>query len=120
MAFVLAPPVCYSTGRNVRASEGSTNRRRAPLGQYDFAWWTDAVLPVTEELVKAGRGQPTPAFWRCLYKQEDESGGPYLSGWLVRLLPYLKGGTPNPLLGVPWDRSVGDDAADFGPRSGRH
>src|SRR5262249_31795083 len=33
---------------------------------------------------------PTPSFWADLYKQHHGSGGPFLSGWLVRLLPYLK------------------------------
>jgi hypothetical protein len=85
------------------------HRRVGLLGRYDLAWWTDALLPVTEELVKTARGEPTAAFWRCLYKQEDESGGPYLSGWLVRLLPYLEGGKRNPLLGVPWDKCILDE-----------
>jgi hypothetical protein len=60
------------------------------LEQYDLTWWTDRLQPITAELVKAARGNPTPSFWKSLYKEENSSGGPYLSGWLVRLLPYLK------------------------------
>jgi hypothetical protein len=60
------------------------------LGQYDLKWWTDRLAPITAEFVKAAKGEPTPAFWKCLYKEDGGSGGPYLSGWLVRLLPYLK------------------------------
>lgn len=85
------------------------HRRVGLLGRYDLRWWTDAVLPITEEFVRAARGQPTTAFWRCLYKLQDESGGPYLSGWLMRLMPYLEGGEPNPLLEVPWDQTVVQD-----------
>jgi hypothetical protein len=60
------------------------------LGRYDLSWWTDQVEPIIDEFVKAAKGSPTPSFWKQLYKEEDESGGPYVSGWLVRLLPYLK------------------------------
>jgi hypothetical protein len=88
------------------------------LGRYDLRWWTDHVAPITAEFVQAARGRPTPSFWRCLYKEAGGSGGPYVSGWLVRLLPYLKHRdyddasrslTPwrtdlrNPLLGKPPD-----------------
>ena len=42
------------------------------------------------EFVAAAKGSPNQAFWKAIYKQEGESGGPYTTGWLVRLLPYLK------------------------------
>jgi hypothetical protein len=29
------------------------------------------VRPITEEFVKAARGNPTPAFWKCLDKEEN-------------------------------------------------
>jgi hypothetical protein len=60
------------------------------LGQYDLCWWTEEVEPILDEFVKAAKGSPTPTFWQRLYKEYDASGGPYVSGWLVRLLPYLK------------------------------
>ena len=28
--------------------------------------------------------------WKNLYKKNHHSGGPYVDGWLIRLLPYLK------------------------------
>jgi hypothetical protein len=60
------------------------------LGPYDLSWWTDKIMPVIDEFVKAAKGNPTTSFWKNLYKQHKFSGGPYVSGWLVRLLPYLK------------------------------
>lgn len=60
------------------------------LGQYDLSWWTNAVVPIMDEFVKAAKGTPTASFWKNLYKENNDSGGPYVSGWLVRLLPYLK------------------------------
>jgi hypothetical protein len=60
------------------------------LEQYDLKWWTDDLRPILEEFVKAAKGRPNQAFWKAIYKQEDDSGGPHTTGWLVRLLPYLK------------------------------
>jgi hypothetical protein len=66
------------------------HRRVGRLAPFDLKWWTDAVQPITAEFVRAAQGRPTRSFWKGLYKEEDSSGGPYVSGWLVRLLPYLK------------------------------
>jgi hypothetical protein len=60
------------------------------LEQFDLKWWTDDVRQITAEFVRAAQGHPNQPFWRAAYKQRDASGGPYTSGWLVRLLPYLK------------------------------
>jgi hypothetical protein len=66
------------------------HERVGRLEQYDLKWWTDEVRPITAELVQAANGKPTASFWKNLYKEHDASGGPYLTGWLLRLLPYLK------------------------------
>jgi hypothetical protein len=60
------------------------------LVRFDLAWWTDHLGPILDEFIKAAKGDPTPSFWKQLYKKVNGSGGPFLSGWLVRLLPYLK------------------------------
>jgi hypothetical protein len=60
------------------------------LEQFDLDWWTDDLKQIATEFVQAAEGRPNVAFWKAVYKQEDASGGPYTSGWLVRLLPYLK------------------------------
>jgi len=64
--------------------------RAGQLDRFDLAWWTDKVVPILDEFIRVAKGNPTPSFWKQLYKKEDESGGPYVNGWLVRLLPYLK------------------------------
>jgi hypothetical protein len=68
----------------------NVRERVGRLGQYDLSWWTDRVGPIIDEFVKAAKGSPTPSFWKGLYKEHHRSGGPFVSGWLVRLLPYLK------------------------------
>lgn len=84
------------------------------LEQFDLQWWTRTLIPVLDEFVKAARGEANPAFWRCLYKEVDMSGGPYIYGWINVFFPYRSSdgeiGTQrrrNPLL----DRM---DAADLG------
>lgn len=66
------------------------HRRVEGLVPFDLGWWIQHLLPITEEFVKAAKGTPTVSFWRGLYKDDRGSGGPYLTGWLLRLLPYLK------------------------------
>jgi hypothetical protein len=60
------------------------------LAQFDLKWWTDDVRQITAEFVRAAQGDANQPFWRAVYKKQDGSGGPYTSGWLMRLLPYLK------------------------------
>jgi Domain of unknown function (DUF4419) len=60
------------------------------LEKFDLNWWTDDVRQITAEFVRASQGKPNQSFWRAAYKQKNSSGGPYTSGWLLRLLPYLK------------------------------
>jgi hypothetical protein len=68
----------------------SVHRRAEGLQVYGLRWWTDDLLRITSEFVAAATGDADGAFWRAMYKQQDDSGGPYTTGWLVRLLPYLK------------------------------
>lgn len=30
-----------------------------------------------------GGDEPDPAFWTSIYKLKDESGGPYINGWIT-------------------------------------
>jgi hypothetical protein len=66
------------------------HQRVGRFEQFDLKWWTDDLLQITGEFVAAAKGRTNTIFWKAIYKQEDESGGPYTAGWLVRLLPYLK------------------------------
>jgi hypothetical protein len=73
------------------ASDWENVRERVGrLGEYDLSWWTDEVGPILDEFVKAAKGSPTRSFWKGLYKEGEGCCGYYVSGWLVRLLPYLK------------------------------
>ncbi|MEN9360669.1 MAG: hypothetical protein RL095_2204 [Verrucomicrobiota bacterium] len=46
-----------------------------------------AVLkPILEQFCAASRGQVDPAFWQSFYKFESESGGPFITGWIMVFL----------------------------------
>lgn len=62
------------------------------LAQFGLGWWTSAVEPIIRHFIDAVEGKVDLGFWQSLYKQKHASGGPYLSGWLIKLLPYLNGG----------------------------
>lgn len=64
--------------------------RAEELGRFGLNWWTEALLPILEEFVAASRGRADPRFWRSIYKIDDGSGGPFISGWITAFFPYFK------------------------------
>ena len=59
------------------------------LAQYDLDWWIDALRPILDQFVAAASGDVNQQFWSTTYKQINTSGGPYISGWIVTLFPYI-------------------------------
>ncbi len=73
----------------------SIRSRAAKLADLDLRWWVGALLPILDELCAAAQGRPDIALWRSLYKRNDGSGGPYITGWINTLFPYVvAGGQP--------------------------
>lgn len=65
-------------------------RRRVDiLGEYELAWWADAVRPVCDQFVATARGEIDREFWQAIYKPRQVYEGARVSGWLLRLFPYL-------------------------------
>jgi hypothetical protein len=60
------------------------------LADLDLSWWTSVLSPILDQFVSAAGGEPDRAFWRSIFKVDGQSGGPYLTGWLLRLFPYLQ------------------------------
>jgi hypothetical protein len=54
-----------------------------------------ALLPVIDDLVLAAAGKDDPEFWNSIYKQNNDSGGPYINGWLVAFLAHDYRGGPS-------------------------
>lgn len=65
-------------------------RRVDVLAEYDLAWWVDAMAPVLDQLVNTARGVVDRDFWQCIYKPTEAYGGEIVSGWIMRLFPYLQ------------------------------
>jgi hypothetical protein len=61
------------------------------LRQFDLDWWIDALIPVLDQFVAASRGNVDVDFWGRIYNRDNESGEPRVSGWILRLFPYLPG-----------------------------
>ena len=68
--------------------------RACGLAEYDLKWWIEALKPILDQFVAAASGRVDQKFWSTIYKQQGGSGGPYITGWIVTLFPYL-GRSPN-------------------------
>jgi hypothetical protein len=66
--------------------------RTRGLAQFGLGWWTDALAPVLDQFTAASQGRADVRFWQSIYKLDRESGGPFASGWITTLFPYLKDG----------------------------
>jgi hypothetical protein len=52
--------------------------------------WIDVLAPILDQFTRAALGDAEPTFWRSLYKRNDQSGGPVITGWITAFFPYLK------------------------------
>lgn len=89
----------------------SIRRRVEVLAEFNLEWWVKALVPVLDQFVVAASGQPDPAFWRSLYKLYDGSGGPYVTGWINTLFPYVEIGLEPSLIrnefATEWAQGLG-------------
>jgi hypothetical protein len=96
-------------------------RHRAEVfAEFDLADWVRALMPVLDQFVRAATGAVDRVFWRSIYKERDQSGGPYVTGWINILFPYLDGGLLNG--GIVRNRAAftwpNDDAGGEAPTLG--
>lgn len=61
------------------------------LDAWDLNWWTQHLIPCLENIINTLKGQNDPKFWAEIFKVEGGSGGPYISGWITNLFPYVIG-----------------------------
>lgn len=52
------------------------------------SWWTINLKNICKQLVNASNSNFNEDFWQDIYKEGGGSGGPYINGWLVKLIPY--------------------------------
>ena len=63
--------------------------RALGLAQFELEWWIDALKVILDRFVEAAEGNVNKQFWSTIYKRVGGSGGPYVTGWIVTLFPYL-------------------------------
>jgi hypothetical protein len=59
------------------------------LSHYDQEWWIFYLLPVLNEFIASSEGNSNRHFWQNFYKLNKESGGPYITGHIVKFFPYI-------------------------------
>ena len=60
------------------------------LEVYELGWWVKSLYPVLDKIIETVNGTIDKAFWKSIYKLNEFSGGPYISGWIIKFFPYLK------------------------------
>ena len=75
--------------------------------------WADSLFEVLEHFINLFDGNVNQKFWNEIYKVKGGSGGPYLSGWILSLFPYLKDDETNYYI---WEKTWRDayNASFFG------
>lgn len=68
----------------------SIRRRAEVFAEFDLSHWTTALFPVLDRIVKTAQGDVDRAFWQSFFKSNGESGGPYVTGWINVLFPYVQ------------------------------
>lgn len=93
----------------------SIRRRVDAFGELDLTWWVDALDPVIAQLEATARGAIDREFWRTMYKSDDESGGPWSSGWFTKLFAYLGPETKRNTFPAVDEERGGYELSDFPP-----
>jgi hypothetical protein len=52
--------------------------------------WAENLKPVINEFILASKGKINTEFWKDIYKNATEYNAFYISGWIIKLFPYIK------------------------------
>ena len=58
--------------------------------KYNLNWWLDEVENIIDEFINALQGEINTTFWNSIFKEENESGGPYITGWITKFFPMIR------------------------------
>jgi len=86
------------------------------LNKYGLEWWTKELVPILNQFVNASKGKIDKIFWESLYKYHRISGDKFVTGWILKLFPYVlksKRYTKNWLMNAPLDVEYGLDLTSF-------
>jgi hypothetical protein len=71
-------------------------RRVEVMSELELGWWTSMLLPLCDRFIETAEGRPDREFWKSIYKPKSAYGGDTVTGWVVRLYPYLGDKDPTP------------------------
>jgi len=60
------------------------------LRKYNLEWWIDKISDNINKIIQTLEGENNIDFWNSIYKENNESGGPFITGWIADFFPYLK------------------------------
>lgn len=60
------------------------------LNQFDLKDWADELKPIIQQFINASNNKIDIAFWKDIYKNVEEYNAHYISGWVIKLFPYLE------------------------------
>lgn len=60
------------------------------LKKYNLDWWINKITPNINKIIQTLKGEENLEFWNSIYKEKNESGGPFVTGWIADFFPYLK------------------------------
>ncbi|KAI0220890.1 hypothetical protein L0F63_004826, partial [Massospora cicadina] len=61
------------------------------ISRFDgLEFWLPELIPVLDEFINAASNQINVTFWSSIYKLDKRSGGPFITGWINALYPYLQ------------------------------
>lgn len=56
----------------------------------NLSWWTQHLLPLCEQFIRASRGDVDQNHWQNLCKLVQVYGADDLNGWLLKFIPYVR------------------------------
>lgn len=59
---------------------------------YEIDNWINSLEPIVQQFVNASNNKIDQPFWSNIFKRKDESGGPYITGWIIKFFPYISQG----------------------------
>jgi hypothetical protein len=68
----------------------ATAQRMRNFRDLGLGSWLEVLEPILSQFERAARGDVDSAFWRSIYRLDDQSGGPVITGWITAFFPYLK------------------------------
>ena len=59
------------------------------LRGYKIDNWINSLEPIVQQFINVYDHKIDIAFWINIFKEDFESGGPYITGWIIKFFPYI-------------------------------